>query len=129
MEKGLEPDECFYIQHELQMRDKDEVDLKQDPPPDLVVEVDITHHPIDRAAIYAMLGVPEIWRYDGRGLQALRGFRREWPIPQNRKKSRKGFPFLRPSELSRFSGHARHAGENRDDAEAFRDWVRAGDWK
>src|SRR5262249_8953494 len=120
LRKGLEPDECFYIQHELQMRGKDEVNLKKEPPPDLVVEVDITHHPIDRAAIYATLGVPEIWRYDGRGLQALQ-LGKDGQYHKIEKSL--AFPFLRPAELERFLA-MRYAGETAM-MRAFRDWVRA----
>ncbi|PLS67636.1 MAG: Uma2 family endonuclease, partial [Cyanobacteria bacterium M5B4] len=35
------------------------------PPPDLVVEIDITHTDIQKLELYAALGVPEFWRYDG----------------------------------------------------------------
>ena len=61
-ECGLEPDECYYIQHESQVRGRT-VQLGQDPPPDLVVEVDVTTSVIDRFSIYAALGFPEIWQY------------------------------------------------------------------
>jgi Uma2 family endonuclease len=60
---GLEPDECYYIQHEAAVRGRT-VKLRVDPPPDLVVEVDITTSVIDRFPIYAALGFPEIWQYD-----------------------------------------------------------------
>jgi len=48
---------------------KREIDLTQDPPPDLVVEIDITSSSLNRFQIYATLGVPELWRYDERELQ------------------------------------------------------------
>jgi Uma2 family endonuclease len=70
--KGIEADECYFIQHESQARDKETWDLASDPPPDLVVEVDITHHPLDRQAIYAGLGVAELWQYDGAQIQFFR---------------------------------------------------------
>jgi Uma2 family endonuclease len=41
------------------------VDFSQDPPPDLVVEIDITHTDIAKNDFYAQLGVPEFWRFDG----------------------------------------------------------------
>jgi len=63
--KGLEPDECYYIQNELAVRGKDEINLTIDPPPDLAIEVDITSSSINRMNIYAALGVPEVWRFDG----------------------------------------------------------------
>jgi len=31
----------------------------------LIVEVDITHTDIDKLALYAAMGVPEFWRYNG----------------------------------------------------------------
>lgn len=68
LERGLEPDECWYIQHEEQMRNRDEIDLTIDPPPDLVVEVEVSRSVMDRMEIYARLGVPEVWRYDGENL-------------------------------------------------------------
>ncbi len=64
LQKGAEPDKCFYIQNESKVRGR-EVDLDQDPPPDLVVEVDITHTDIDKNRLYAQLGVPELWRFNG----------------------------------------------------------------
>src|SRR6266446_3001561 len=39
--KGLEPDKCFWIENEAAVRGKKDWDAKTDPPPDLVVEVDI----------------------------------------------------------------------------------------
>ncbi|MCH7988587.1 MAG: Uma2 family endonuclease [Planctomycetes bacterium] len=69
LDRGLEPDECYYIQNESKIRGRDEVDLSVDPPPDLAVEIDITSSSIDRLEIYAALGVPEVWRYDGKVLQ------------------------------------------------------------
>jgi Uma2 family endonuclease len=68
LERGLEPDECFWFAHELQVRDKHDIDLSVDPPPDLAIEIDISPSRLDRPRIYAALQVPEIWRYDGEHL-------------------------------------------------------------
>jgi Uma2 family endonuclease len=65
----LEPDECFYIQNQALVRGKRSIDLNEDPPPDLVIEVEVTHSTIDRMDIYAALGVPELWRWDNGALQ------------------------------------------------------------
>jgi Uma2 family endonuclease len=62
---GCEPDTCFYIQSAQRIHGKDEIDLAVDPPPDLVIVIDITHPSLDKLPIYAAIGVPEIWRYDG----------------------------------------------------------------
>ena len=63
--KGLEPDECYYIANEAAVRNKDEIDLKKDPPPDLAIEIELTHRSVNRERIYAGLGVPGLWRFDG----------------------------------------------------------------
>ena len=66
--KGLEPDQCYYIQNEAQIWGKDKINLQVDPPPDLAIEIDITSSSLNRFAIYAKLAVPEIWRYDGQSI-------------------------------------------------------------
>jgi Uma2 family endonuclease len=65
LQRGFEPASCFYIQSEERIRGKVEIDSDVDPPPDLVIEVDITSPSLDRFPIYAHFGVPEVWRYDG----------------------------------------------------------------
>lgn len=47
------------------------MDLSIDPSPDLVIEVDITHTDLNKNALYAMLGVPEFWRYNGEILRFI----------------------------------------------------------
>lgn len=60
-QRGLEPDACFYIQNRKAILKKDRIDLAVDPPPDLVIEVDLTSstQPED----YCEIGVPELWIY------------------------------------------------------------------
>jgi Uma2 family endonuclease len=65
---GKEPDSCFYIQNEQLVRGKVRLDFSQDPPPDLAVEVDITHSAINQLDLYVTLGIPELWLYDGQVL-------------------------------------------------------------
>jgi Uma2 family endonuclease len=65
LEIGAEPDESFYIQNAARVVDHLETDLEADPPPDLVIEIDTTNESLHKFKIYAALGVPEIWRYDG----------------------------------------------------------------
>ncbi|MDX2229834.1 MAG: Uma2 family endonuclease [Leptolyngbyaceae cyanobacterium bins.349] len=64
LQRGAEPDNGFYIQNRSQVAGRT-VDLMQDPPPDLIVEVDITHTDINKFRLYASLGTPEFWRYNG----------------------------------------------------------------
>jgi Uma2 family endonuclease len=62
--QGKEPDDCFYIDDLERILGKKRLDIDYDSPPDLAIEVDVTSSTIDKMAIYAGLGVPEIWRYD-----------------------------------------------------------------
>ncbi len=68
-QKGVEPDACFYVQNAALVGTKDEIDFNVDPPPDIVVEVDLHHDSLSKFPIYAALGVPEAWRYDGDSLK------------------------------------------------------------
>jgi Uma2 family endonuclease len=65
--RGFEPDECFYFGDVAGwVRGKDDIDLDAgDPPPDLVVEADLTSSSLDKLPIYARLGIAEVWRYAG----------------------------------------------------------------
>lgn len=65
LECGFESDSCFYVKNADVMHDNDEVDLSQDPPPDLIIEIDITRPRLPRFSIFAAIGFTEVWRYDG----------------------------------------------------------------
>ncbi|MDX2098662.1 MAG: Uma2 family endonuclease [Leptolyngbyaceae cyanobacterium bins.59] len=62
LQKGAEPDSCYYIQSVSRIVGRT-IDLDRDPPPDLVIEVDISSPSSRKFQIYQSLGVPEIWRY------------------------------------------------------------------
>jgi Uma2 family endonuclease len=102
------------------VRGKKRLDLKRDPPPDLVVEIDITHRAIDREEIYAALGVPEIWRFDGHRLEGLRLGK---DGRYRRAAKSLALPFLRLSDVERFLKKVPDADETSVMRE-FRDWVR-----
>jgi Uma2 family endonuclease len=70
--KGFEADSCFYIQRVSAIAGRDEIELGTDPPPDLVIEVDITSPSLQKLPIFAAVGIPEVWRYDGRAVTILR---------------------------------------------------------
>src|SRR5262245_43437242 len=61
--QGTELDDCFYITDADHVIGKGELDLSVDPPPDLVVEIDISNRSQTKFTSYASLGVPEIWQY------------------------------------------------------------------
>lgn len=119
LEKGLEPDECYYVQHAAAVRGKDELDLTVDPPPDLAIEVDITSRSIPRQPIYAALGVPELWRFDERlfvlRLDASGNYQ---PFEHSGV-----FPFLPMKQFESFLLRLKDEEQNRV-LRAFRDWVR-----
>lgn len=71
LEVGKEPDGCFYLENEPKVRGLSDVDLTIHPPPDLAIEVEISHPLRDALRVYAALGVPEVWRFDGQSLQFL----------------------------------------------------------
>jgi Uma2 family endonuclease len=70
-QQGVEPDSCYYITQEPRVRNHQDIDLVIDPPPDLVLEIDITNTSLNKLPIYANLGVPEVWRYDGQNLNVF----------------------------------------------------------
>lgn len=64
LDRGFEPDECFYLANAPKMLENREPDFTSDPPPDLAIEVDITSSSIDRQSLYASLRIPELWRLE-----------------------------------------------------------------
>jgi Uma2 family endonuclease len=118
--KGLEADECYYIQNEPLVRSRDDLDLRRDPPPDLAVEVDITHHPIDRLAIYAGLKINEVWLFNGKTLKFLKLARGGKYRSIQRSEA---LPRLTPGDIERFLGMFGTAGET-DISRAFQEWLR-----
>jgi len=118
--RGLEPDECYWIQNEPAMRGKKDFDQDNDPPPDLGIEIDITHSSLDRMAIYAALKVPEVWRFDGESFSVYRlGADGKYHLS----KQSLAFPFLPLAEVLRFL----RASDEQDETSlvrSFRRWVR-----
>ena len=99
LEKGLEPDECYYVQSFGRLPHGRRLDLSIDPPPDLAIEVDISPPSVDRQPIYAALGVPEIWIYDG---ARFRVFRRSDEGAYTEAQQSVCFPALPIDEFNRF---------------------------
>ena len=96
LQRGFEGDSCFYVQNEARVRGKERIELPADPPPDLVLEVDVTHSTLDKLAVYLAVGVPEVWRFsDGRLEFLLREDSRYLEQTASR-----AFPVIRSAELS-----------------------------
>lgn len=117
---GAEPDESFYILNLNAVKGKNRIDLQQDPPPDLVVEIDITSGSQERLQIYASMGVPEVWLYDGNSFSIN--------ILQNQKyavvEESLAFPNLPIQEISRFLEQVGQK-DYLDLIKEFRNWVRS----
>ena len=118
--RGLEPDQCYYIENEDVVWDKQQIDLNQDPPPDLVVEIDVTSSSIDRLSLYASLGVPEVWRYDGNRLIIYQLESQEYA----ERDVSPTFPFLSQVEMLRFL-ELRRTTKEKALLRLFREWVRS----
>ena len=71
LQRGLEPDNCYYVANEARVRSKTELDLTLDPPPDLAIEIDLGGGRMRKLAMYAAFGVPEVWWFDGRNLRVF----------------------------------------------------------
>jgi Uma2 family endonuclease len=117
--KGLEPDQCYYIQNEEIVRGIAQIDLTKLPPPDLAVEIDVTSSSLDRFSIYADLQVPEIWRYDGQ-LLAIYGLAGNEYIMLDRSVA---IPLLKTADILRFLSLSASIGEN-NLVKQFRQWLR-----
>jgi Uma2 family endonuclease len=118
MLRGIEPDQCFYIQNEAAIRGKKRLDLAVDPPPDLALEVDITSrtHP----ETYAALGVPELWRRVGGKIRIYQLQQGEY-VEVEESPAFPGWPLQR--ELAKFVEQSRVDGRNQT-IRALRQWVR-----
>ncbi|KAB8316344.1 Uma2 family endonuclease [Tolypothrix campylonemoides VB511288] len=117
--RGIEPDNCYYIQSEAIVRGRQTLDLETDPPPDLAIGIDITSSSVNKFGIYSALGVPELWRYNGRDLkfyQLVEGqyVERELSV---------AFPIVSVNEISRFIEQSKTVGEI-PLLKSFRAWVR-----
>jgi Uma2 family endonuclease len=99
LRRGLEPDNCYYIEHEADVRSREEIDLTIDPPPDLAIEVDVTSKSIDRLPNYAALGFPEIWRWCAEKLYVLRLNSKEQYTEVGASQALRGFPCQQMVEL------------------------------
>jgi Uma2 family endonuclease len=117
--KGVEADECYYIQNEAAVRGKMEIDLTVDPPPDLAIEIDITHPSLPRLPIYAALGVPEVWQFDGEQFQILQLVAGDYKAQSQSQ----ALPMVTVQVVRNFMTQAQEMGET-SWAKTVRQWVR-----
>jgi len=117
---GNEADECFYIQNEALMRGKLTIDLKNDPPPDLAVEIDLTSSSINKMAVYAELKVPEVWIWK-KGKLIINILNDTGYVESETSLAFASFPV---KELAQFMNLDSEKGENARIRE-FREWARS----
>lgn len=118
--KGLEADECYYIRNHALVSRRVLVELGHEPPPDLAIEITVRHGDVDKMAIYAALGIGEVWyRHDG-ALQA-------YVLNENRQyvasEMSWNLPMLRVKDLEQFLDVEQALDESAW-LNAFRAWVR-----
>ena len=118
--KGVEPDESFYVQNAARVIGLRDLNLDTDPPPDVVVEIDMTNESLDKFAIYAALGVPEIWRYDGRRTHFYKLAGEGYEVSQNSL----AFPDISAQDLTQYLEQSKSEGQTAS-LNAFRQMIRS----
>lgn len=117
LEKGVEPDECYYIQNAKKIAGKM---LATDgfPVPDIAVEVDITTESLDKFPIYAALGVPELWIFNGKNLSFYELAGKKY----HQIKYSRALPELSAKDLVKFLEMSRKKGQTAA-LKNFRQWL------
>ena len=118
--KGAEPDACFYVQSTNIIGNKINLDLRVDPPPDVVLEVDIHHESFSRFHIYEGLGVPELWHYDEQKLTVYQLQEGSYQAVT----TSVAFPMLTNEILTEFLTRSQ-SGDQYETLLAFEEWLRA----
>lgn len=116
LERGIEPDECYWVQSESLVRGKLDLDLLIDP----ALEAEVSRSILDRLELLASFGVGEVWRSDGERLTIhVLGTDKAY-----RESSTSAcFPWL---PVEPFTAHLKRAGETDETSwiRQFRVWVR-----
>lgn len=119
LERGGEPDSSYYIQNELLVRAKENIDLEKDPPPDLVLEVEYSRSVINKLDLYAAMGIPEFWRFNGRVLRIYQLSGKQYQEVQ----ISPTFASITVKDIPNFIQQSKVNGEN-STIRDFRAWVR-----
>ncbi len=119
-QQAVEPDSCYYLQNEPLVRNKQNIDLSIDPPPDLALEIDITNSSLNKLPIYATLKVPEVWLYDGKKLTVFR-------LQENKNNYQElnqspTFPWLNLDTIPELISRSLQEGETKT-LKYFRQWI------
>jgi Uma2 family endonuclease len=120
LERGFEPDASFYVQNEKRIRGQRDVDLTVDPPPDVVLEMEMSRSALDKLPLFASMGIPEVWRCDGQRVTIF-------ILEQDRYRESSNslaLPVLTSDILTRFLAESRTA-LSPDWFQAVSDWARS----
>ncbi len=120
LKRGFEPDNCYYVQNEPLMWNKNKIDFKVDPAPDLAIEVEITRKILNKTSIYAAFRVPELWVCPGQNIQVRELTKDGEYVPRDSSICLPGFPLDKAREVVRQVGLEHETTLIR----SFRDWVR-----
>ncbi|MGH9897611.1 MAG: Uma2 family endonuclease [Pyrinomonadaceae bacterium] len=116
---GAEPDTCFYVQNAPRIIGKREIDLSVDPPPDVIVEIDVSRDSRKKFDFYRIIGVPELWRYD----EHLAHIYRLTEEGYGEVSISHVLPLFTNEVLSRFLEQSKLEGQSAT-LRSFRDWLR-----
>ncbi|MFN6501880.1 MAG: Uma2 family endonuclease [Nostoc sp. DedQUE01] len=119
LEQGAEPDSTYYIQNEFLVRNKENIDLNIDPPPDLILEVEYSRSKINKLNLYASMGVSEFWRYNGTVLRIYILNNGQYSQSENSPT----FASVLVTEIPRFIQESKKIGQIAA-TRAFRSWVK-----
>lgn len=119
--RGLEPDESYYVANSAAVKGLKQIDLNRVPPPDLVIEVDVTSKSLSRQDVYAKLGVTELWRWHRRRIHFLR---RASDSSYEPIETSIAFPQIGSADIQRFLDRG-EAIEEYDLMTEFEQWLRS----
>ncbi len=121
VQRGVEGDEIYWIGNLERLADPLNIDLARDPPPDLVIEAEVSRTVVNKLGVYAALGVPELWRVTGERIRVGR----LQPDGQYQWSEQSALlPGLPIQELSRFLRQAATTSDHLSVLRAFRACVR-----
>ncbi len=120
VKKAVEPDSCYYINNELLVRNKQNIDLNNDPPPDLVLEIYLDKYSLDKLPIYADLLIPEVWQYDLNTLNVYVLSEGKY----NQVEQSLIFPQIDIKQIHRFVKESLNLGEM-ETLRQFRQWIKS----
>jgi Uma2 family endonuclease len=115
---SAEPDSCYYLRDVTKVIGKERIELGIDPPPDLVIEVDVTSHSHSKIATYAGFGVPEFCRLEGAAIEIYELIAGQYQLRSHSPT----FPGLQAHDLAAFLEQSRAEGQDIA-LDAFEAWV------